>query len=251
MFVRVFDKNSGYYRSMVYATVGVGWFLRYIVINPNSNSFVLVDYLEKNSDPAKPLVDVIQSDCTEFKEYSGSALLKYKYYCRETNNVFPDNIDPIYGYPDVCENYAFLSDIFTNKTVPVGKYPIQTRSFVDQDVWNYILKQADADDFMKMFAGFHDSTLEKVVYDDTNGCSNAFLTFNNSGWFGVAELCFEGVQSLKIVPAHENYIREIFEASLIVENESVFWADEYMEQPNEMYPGSSVRALCLKWRKVS
>ena len=35
MFVRVFDKDSGYFRSMVYAILGTGGFLRYIVINPN------------------------------------------------------------------------------------------------------------------------------------------------------------------------------------------------------------------------
>ena len=55
---------------------------------------------------------------------------------------------------------------------------------------------------------------------------------------------------LKIVPAPENYSRELFEASLIVENESVFWADAYMEQADETYSGSMVKALCLKWRRV-
>lgn len=250
MYVRVLDNNSGYYRSMVYAMIGTGWFLRYIVINPNSNSFVLVDYLDKRTDPAKPLVEVIQPDCTEFKKYSGSALLKYKYYCRG-KNVSSGDFGQIYGYPDVCENYAFLSDILTNKTVPADRYPIQIHSFADRDEWNYVLSQSDADDFMKMFVGFHDSTLEKTVYLETNGGSTAFLTFDNSGWFGVAELCFEGIQTLKIVPAPENCSREIIEASLIVENESVFWADDYMEKPDETYSGSTVRALCLKWKKVS
>ncbi|MGN0486410.1 MAG: hypothetical protein ACI4GB_04185 [Acutalibacteraceae bacterium] len=250
MFVRVLDQNSGYYRSMVYAMLGTGWFLRYIVINPHSNSFVLVDYLDKHTDPAKPLVEVIQSDYTEFKKYSGSALLKYKYFCKE-KNISSEDIGQIYGYPDVCENYAFLSDILTNKTVPVDRYPIQIHSFADQDNWNYVLTQSDADDFMKVFAGFHDSTLEKTVYLESDGGTTAFLTFDNSGWFGVAELCFEGIQTLKIVPASENYTREIFEASLIVENESIFWADTYLEKPDETYSGSIVRALCLKWRKIS
>lgn len=250
MFVRVFDKNSGYYRSMVYATVGEGWFLRYIVINPNSNSFVLVDCLEKSTNPAKPLVEVIQPDCTGFKEYRGAALLKYKYFCKG-KNIFSENIGQVYGYPDVCENYGFLSDILTNKSVPLDKYHIQTRSFTDLDEWNYILTQSDADDFMKMFAGFHDSILEKATYSDTNGGSTAYLTFDNSGWFGIAELCFECIKTLKIVPASENYIGEIMGASLIVENESVFWADNYMDKPDEAYHGSMVQALCLKWRKIS
>lgn len=249
MFVRVLDNNIGYYRSMVYATLGTGWFLRYIVINPNSNSFVLVDCLDKRTEPARPLVEVIQPDCIGFKKYSGSALLKFKHFCRG-KNVSSENIGQIYGYSDVCENNEFLSDILTNKTVPADRYPIRIRSFADQDEWCYVLTQSDADDFMKMFAGFHDSTLEKAVYSETDGAAAAFLTFDNSGWFGAAELCFEGVKTLKIVPAPANYSREISEASLIVENESIFWADAYMEQADETYSGSMVKALSLKWRKV-
>lgn len=247
MFVRVFDKDSGYFRSMVYATLGTGGFLRYIVINPNSNAFVLVDYLDKSAD--RPLVEMIQSDRIGFKEYSGSALPGHKHF-RRRKNIFPEDIGQIYGYSDVCENYEFLSDILRNKTVSVDKYPIQIRSFSDQEEWHYVLTQSDADDFMRIFAGFHDSTLEKTVYTETDEAATALLTFDNSGWFGVAELCFEGIRVLKIVPAPENYSRELIEASLIVENESVFWADDYMEQADETYSGSLVKALCLKWRRV-
>lgn len=55
---------------------------------------------------------------------------------------------------------------------------------------------------------------------------------------------------MKILPAGENYSREILDASLIVENESVFWADSYMEKPDISYDGSIITALSLKWRKV-
>ena len=55
---------------------------------------------------------------------------------------------------------------------------------------------------------------------------------------------------MKIMPATENYSRELFEASLIVENESVFWADAYMEKANDLYEGSIIRALNLKWKKL-
>ena len=103
---------------------------------------------------------------------------------------------------------------------------------------------------MRIFAGFHDSTLEKTVYTETDEAATVLLTFDNSGWFGIAELCFEGIRVLRIVPAPENYSRELTEASLIVENESVFWADAYMEQADETYSGSMVKALCLKWRRV-
>ena len=250
MFVRVFDKDKNtYYKSLVYSTVGIGWFLQYIVLNPHTNTFDLIDYLDNTVTPAKPLVEIIQSDYSDFKTYEGSALFKYKHYCKKGGVVFTD-IKRMSGYSDVCENYAFLADIFTKKSVSVEDHNISIRELKDTAEWNYIFTQSDADDFMKKFAGFHDSTLETINYSETNGSVTANTVFDNSGWFGIVELCFEGIQMLKIMPATENYTRELFEASLIIENESVFWADSYMEKPDNSYEGSIIKALNLKWRKI-
>lgn len=249
MFVRVFDKQQNrYYKSIVYATIGTGWFLQYIVLNPHTQSFELVDHLDKQYEPAKPLVEIIQPDRKKFVVYNGAQMLKYKHYCRANCCEFVE-VKQMMGYPEILENNAFLEEILANHSVPVGAHQISEKTLCDTTEWNYILTQADADDFMKKFVGFHDSTLEKVNYSESGSpVVNAF--FDNSGWFGVVELCFEGVQLLKIIPASENYSREILEASLIIENESVFWADAYMEKPNNLYEGSIIRALNLKWRKI-
>lgn len=250
MFVRVFDKEKNiYYKSMVYATVGIGWFLQYIVLNPHTHSFELVDYLDKQYQPAKPLVEIIQDDHAEFIVYEGSHMLKYKKFCKTSGHTFVD-VKRMMGYQDVLENHAFVADILANHSVPFDTHKISIRSLSDTTKWNYILTQADADDFMKMFAGFHDSTLEKINYSESNSSTMVNAIFDNSGWFGVVELCFEGIQMMKIMPATENYSRELFEASLIVENESVFWADAYMEKANDLYEGSIIRALNLKWKKL-
>lgn len=250
MFVRVFDKEKNiYYKSMVYATVGIGWFLQYIVLNPHTRSFELVDYLDKQHQPARRLVEIIQADHAEFVAYEGSHLLKYKQFCKTNGYKFVD-VKRMMGCQDVLENHAFIADILSNHSVPFDTHKISVRNLSDTAEWNYILTQADADDFMKMFAGFHDSTLEKINYSESNSSTIVNAVFDNSGWFGIVELCFEGVQMLKIMPSTENYSREIFEASLLVENESVFWADAYMEKPNCSYEGSIIRALNLKWRKL-
>ena len=250
MFVRVFDKDKNiYYKSIVYAIVGVGWFLQYIVLNPNKKAFELVDYLDKSTSPAKPLVEIIQADYSGFIIQEGAQILKYKHFCK-TNGLDYVDIKQMRGYPDILENYAFLADIFINNSVVVDAHKVTVRELSDITKWNYILTQADADDFMRRFVGFHDSTLEKINYSETEGSTTANVIFDNSGWFGVVELCFEGVQMLKIMPATENYSRELYEASLIVENESVFWADSYMEKPDDSYEGSIIKALNLKWRKL-
>ncbi len=250
MFVRVFDKDKNtYYKSIVYSAIEIGWFLQYIVLNTNTNTFELIDYLDKSTKPAKPIIEIIQSDNSDFNTYEGSALLKYKHYCKNNGIEFA-NIKRIVGYPDVCENYAFLADVFAKKSVPVEDYNISIRELKDQEEWNYISTQSDADVFMKKFAGFHDSTLQTINYSENYDSVTANAIFDNSGWFGIVELCFEGVQMLKIMPATENYTRELSEASLIIENESVFWADSYMENVNTSYDGSIIKALNLKWRKL-
>ena len=250
MFVRVYDKKKNiYYKSVVYATVGISWFLQYIVLNPHTQSFELIDYLDKQFEPAKPLVEIIQPSHKEFIVYNGTQMLKYKHFCKINGYKFVD-VKQMMGYPDVLENNAFLANIFANHSVPFNTYKILARNLDDTTEWNYILTQADADDFMKKFVGFHDSTLEKTVYSESNSSAVANVTFDNSGWFGIVELCFEGVQMLKVMPATENYTREIFEASLIIDNESVFWADSYMEKPDSSYKGSIIKALNLIWRKL-
>lgn len=253
MFVRVFDKNKNiYFKSIVYSTVEIGCRSKYIVLNPITNTFDLVDYFDESVTPWEPLVEKIQADYSYYSDsnaYKGSALLKYKHFCT-TSGIEPVDLKLMVGYPDVCENYAFLADIFTNKSVPVGKYRITIREPEDISEWNYIRTQSDANDFMEKFFGFHDSTIEKISYSESDIYTSAVVTFDNSDWYGIVELCFEGIQMLKIQPATENYGRDIFEASLIVENESVFWADSYMEVPDTSYDGSVIKALNLKWRKV-
>ena len=250
MFVRVFDKEKNiYYKSMVYAMVGTGWFLQYIVLNPHTQKFELVDYLDKQYEPARPLVEIIQPNHEGFIIYEGSQILKYKHFCKSNGYEFID-VKQMMGYSEVLENNDFLANILVNHSVPIDAYEISIKNLSDTTEWNYIFNQADADDFMKMFAGFHDSTLEKIYYSETNGAVTANAIFDNSGWFGIVELCFEGVQMLKIMPATENYTRELFDATLIIDKESVFWADSYMSEANSSYEGSIIKALNLKWRKI-
>lgn len=40
MFVRVLDKEkNNYFKSIVYAIVGIGWFSKYVVLNPATKEF--------------------------------------------------------------------------------------------------------------------------------------------------------------------------------------------------------------------
>ena len=51
MFVRVFDKeNNLYYKSIVYGVIDSGYYEKYIVINPHSNTFELINYFDENTN---------------------------------------------------------------------------------------------------------------------------------------------------------------------------------------------------------
>lgn len=250
MFVRVFDqKRNTYYRSMAYAVLGSGLEQQYIVLDPHTHCFELADYLDNQSQSLRALVDVIQSECSGFLTYHGAQMLKYKHFCKTNGYEFAD-IQDLKGYPEVLENSEFLADIFAGKCVLLETCGIPEKTFPDAAQWNYILTQTDADAFMKQFSGFHDSILETVRYCEDGHSAAAYAVFENCERSGATELCFEGVQMMKIKSPALVCFRNISDASLILENESVFWADASLKNPDESYDGSFIRALCLKWRKI-
>lgn len=249
MYARIYDKEQDrYYKSIVYCGINHGYYRQYVVLNPYTDCFELVDYLDKSNSDLKPLVEIIQYNHEEWRSYQNALLLKYKHYCKKNNKEV--GIDFLLGYPDVCENHEFISSIIERKSVTRTESGIFIRNLSDANEWNYIQTQDEANEFMKLFAGFHDSTLEKLYYEDEQGSTNVVVTFDNSGWYGIVELCFEGVLAINIRPAKENYSRDIYEGTLLIHDETVLWADWYMENEDLSFDGSYIKALNLKWRKI-
>lgn len=249
MYVRVYDKpNNRYYKSMAYCVVNIGYDRHYIVLNPYEDRFELVAHLDKSTKEYQLLVETIQFDTDEWEKYEKAYLLKYKHYCKAHGK--DDTVELLWGYRDVCENFEFISSILENKFFPVEGSGIMLRELTDTADWNYILTQQDADEFMKLFVGFHDSTLDKIVFEDQQVTSSAIATFDNSGWYGIIELCFEKIVAVNIRPVGENYTPYIYEATLIVKDETVFWADDHMKTEDLSYEGSYIKALSMKWRKI-
>ena len=249
MYARIYDKAEKiHYKSLIYCEIVQAYDRQYVVINPHTRSFELVDYLDKGGDEIKPLVEIIQDSHEEWVSYENAFLLKYKAYCKQNHKEM--TIKSLWGYPDVCENYMFLSSILEKGSVPLNEAGICIRDLTDTNEWNYINTQEDANEVMKVFAGFHDATLDKLCYEEQHGSTKVTATFVNNGWYGVAELCFEGILAVNIRPAKENCSREIFEATILVRDKTVLWADWHMEQEDLSFDGSYIKALSLKWRKM-
>ena len=252
MYVRAISNiREMIFSSMVYSTVqDLNWDTKYIVYNKSMDSFELIDHRDNTPPLGRARIRVIQPQTDDFEEYGHVKLLKLKKYCKENNLEMP-GVKRLFGYPDVCENNAFICDIMGNKVVQADRYPVQFRDLPDLNEWQYIQTQEEAQSFMKLFNGFHDSDLVKLTYEENNGSGiKANVIFDNSCWFGVVELCFEGVQHLKIAPSKENYGLGISSATLHIDEEGVFWADCYMERPDMSYDGSIIRSLSLKWKKL-
>lgn len=252
MFARVFDKkNRIFYKSIVYGKLGIGGYERNIVYNPKEEAFELVDYLDKESKgqyALVPLIEIINSDRNEWVTYDEVHALELSRFFKSNGiNAFEKQYR---GYDEVYHDFDFMLRIVRDRIVPKSDCSIQIREPNDTDQWTYIKTQSDADAFFKAFAGFHDSTLDKIQYVEDYSERSLTITFDNSGWYGIAELCFEGLISMNLRPAQENYSREIFSACLFVEDECIFWADVDLDKEDLNYAGSFVKALNLKWRKI-
>ena len=238
-----------YYKSIVYGLVNIGYYEQAILFNPYINCYELVDYLDKESKDLTPIYQLINDKRENWILYEKTFLLKLKKYLKE--NSYNGDINLFQGYREVFDDFDFMLRILNKKKVPISETKIEIQTNEDENEWNYIRTQEDADKFMKLFVGFHDSTMDKIVYEEDYGKKQLNVIFDNSGWYGVVELCFEGLIRMNLQSYSENYTREIYDATLLVQDECVYWADSALKEENLNYNGNWIKALNLKWRKLS
>lgn len=255
MFVRAWDKESGtYYKSMVYGLINTGYYEQAILFHPNRNTFELIDYFDKGTVNGEqqnflpvPLYEWINQERVNWVTYKETDLYPLKQYGREY--AFEVGITLYQGYQEIFENFELMWKLLCKKRVSFQEAGICLRTNEDAGEWTYIRTQNDADELMKLFAGFHDATLDKLVYEEDYEKKQLNVIFDNSGWYGVIELCFEGLIRMNLVGFPENYSREIYEAVLLIQDESVFWADSFLEKESMDYQGTWIKALNVKWKK--
>lgn len=251
MFVRVFDKKHGrYYKSIVYGKIDTGYFEKYVVLNPFTNSFEAVDYLLKDEEPftGRTQINIINVTTEEWKRFFDDNLLELS---RSMDGYEVQNKVPAFcGYEDVYQSQGFLLRLLKNRSVPCDEAKIAVRSLPDEKEWHAIKTQEDADEFMGLFMGFHDSTLERLWYEEDDNKKDLHMVFDNTDWYGVVELFFEALVDMCIRPPEDNMCREFLSGCLLVRDESVFWAEEGLQDEDLSYGGSYVKAYSLKWKKL-
>lgn len=104
---------------------------------------------------------------------------------------------------------------------------------------------------MEKMVDFHDALMTNVIVEQSLFETKANVIIDNSGWYGIVELCFEGVQEIKLCPAKENYSNEIYVSTLKQEDGLIFWADTIIETEDDCQKCSYIKALNLKWKKLA
>jgi len=266
MRVRAYDSNTNtFFQSEVLAVINGGWYERHLLIVPSANGACVkfFDYLDK-SDPenAKVLINriipgvpkewIYQRSTSVDKPLSGFIGLRIKGI-----RFFEYN-----GYPWIFENKSLMRKLLRSNAIPVKGSVFEDRTF-DYKIngWNYVETQSDVKFLLSQTCSFHDSVLKKLEYisgayvDDNNAMfpidSIRQITMRiDSQQCKPIEMLFEGVMALNLRPAGDNYSADIFEASLFLKDASVFFYDEKIDDIDESYDGTWIRAYSARWRFV-
>ncbi|HDX9610175.1 TPA: hypothetical protein ROY01_001167 [Bacillus toyonensis] len=131
--------------------------------------------------------------------------------------------------------------------------------------WNTLKTKEDLEELLQLFGDFHDSCLKEVYmwtdsYVDENlsmrmasGTNVRILFQRQYANPSAIELLFETVTQFHVTPPPENHDSIIFGASLLLQNNLFYWADDYGWKPNKPspYEVNWISAKNIKWRDVS
>lgn len=130
-------------------------------------------------------------------------------------------------------------------------------------MWNDITNQSDLEDFMNLFGGFHDSCIKEFKYisgafvdEDlsmypTNDMRSLRIIFQRQyDNPAVIEMEFTGLRKLVVCPLDENYTCEILDATMILNDNGVYWYDSYGLTDNDLinYKGTLICSSKVRWR---
>ncbi len=243
---------------VAYTSVAYGYFcgsfaVRMILVDPAKQAFVLLDeydanahclnarvmsyvnmnfdgWVMRNRTDCKPLVTTVRQAGGELE------------------------LDQFFGYREVWADQALLCRLLCGEAVPISEVDFPLRDEAEFPAWQSLRTQADADMFQNIF-GFHDSAIDRVTYEETyeDGC-RVLMTLDMTCWLGCRmDFCFEDVTEVHLHANLPRYSREIYGATLRIEKDGVFWADEELSdrdinQPLPDWAKNVIRARSVKVR---
>ena len=132
-------------------------------------------------------------------------------------------------------------------------------------MWHEITNCNEAESFMEKVAFFHDSCIKEIKYISGSYVNNnldmypindqrkvSFLIQRQYDSLSMIELEFIGVKYFYLKPTTPGFSSEIFDATLIVNNNFVFWCDDgnVLENNIDKYDGTKIFASNVRWRSI-
>lgn len=132
-------------------------------------------------------------------------------------------------------------------------------------MWNEIVDKNDLMFFMDKIDFFHDSCIKEMKYVSGAYVDNklAMYPLNDRRLLNIIiqrqfkelsmiEMQFVGLKCLKIFPTDEEYTCEIFDSTMILKEDCIYWCDcgDVSENDLEAYEGTFVCASKLRWRSI-
>lgn len=125
--------------------------------------------------------------------------------------------------------------------------------------WHYVESETDIEDLMEQFSGFHDSVIREVHYISGDHVEGETMYFTeardkhvqvifDSGWAGSLEVVFEAFRTFHLSSPGENYMADLYDASVFIRNHEVYFYDSYQKQIPAQYDGTWVHAMGMRWR---
>ena len=270
MLVRVFDIQSNtYFKSEVYAIINSGWYEKRLVVFSSGNEryFKFFDYLDK-SDSKNPkvlinsiLYDDFHSDFAWINQRTDTVDKQLEDYLGLLNNDI--RFFEFRGYSWIYKDKQLLTKLLKGDMVSTKGFEHQLldSNTYKLEGWHYIETQQDIDFILEQTRSFHDSVLKELNYisgayvDETNSmhCSDSerrVIIHFDSQWCRPVEMIFEGVTALNLRPASDNQSSDIYGATLSLQDASVFFCDDTINDADEFYAGTWIKAYNLRWRFV-
>ena len=266
MRVRVYDKEKDtYFKSEVYAIINTGYYEKLLVLTPEDmgNCFMFYDYLDKTCNELPVLINSITlarpCDWIYLKSQSVDEQLdKYKGLLKSNIKFFE-----YIGFSWLWDDTDSLVKLLNGEAIPLRGSIFEGNLYSDINniEWHYIETQDDLNMLMKQTCFFHDSIINEINYvsgsfvdaDKTMNLTNErkVTVKIDSQQCENIEMIFEGVTALNLRPPLDNYFGDIYEASVIVKDASVYFCEGESDQIELNHGGTWIYAYSMKWRFVN
>jgi hypothetical protein len=133
--------------------------------------------------------------------------------------------------------------------------------------WKSLTSQTQIDEFMRLFGQFHDACLKEVhistghyvgkdlaMAAPSDEATQGHLLFQRQFHdFSAIELAFEKIVRFNMVPPKKNHCWIIFEATMTLTDELIYWADVSRWSPHDPRCDTAtwIAAKSLCWRDAS